>query len=120
VSEQRAVTLRNEPIFESADPDWVGYVRTLPIGDRQRRALVAFQGGRFTSSDYQRLNQVDRDQSYRELSEMVELGFLVPSNKPGRGSKYQVVSPGANAAKPEPAMVLARRLKSQGSIKNAD
>ena len=115
-----SVTLRNEPIFDSADPDWVGYVRTLPIGDRQRRALVAFQGGRFTSAKYQSINQVDRDQAYRELSEMVELGFVVPSNKPGRGSTYQVVSGRENAARPEPVQVLARRLRAQGNIQNAD
>lgn len=38
------VVLRNEPIFESADPAWVQRIEALPIGNRQRRALVAFTG----------------------------------------------------------------------------
>lgn len=114
------VTLRNEPIFRSADPEWVRYVRDLPIGDRQRRALVAFKGGRLTSAEYQSINQVDRDQAYRELSELVELGFLEPSNKRGRGSTYQVSSPAIGAQKHEPVHVFARRLAIQGSIQNVD
>lgn len=114
------VTLRNEPIFRSADPEWVRYVRDLPIGDRQRRAMVAFQGGRLSSADYQNLNQVDRDQAYRELSELVELGFLKSSNKRGRGSTYQVASLASGAQRHEPIDVFARRLATQGSIQNAD
>lgn len=114
------VTLRNEPIFKSADPAWVRYVEKLPIGDRQRRALVAFIAGTFTSADYQEINQVDRDEAYRELSELVQLGYLTSSQKRGRGATYKVATAAAELAAPRPAEVLALRLKTQGSIRNAD
>jgi ATP-dependent DNA helicase RecG len=78
-----AVVLYNQPIFEAPDPDWVRYVRGLPVSNRQRRILVAYPGGSFANADYQKLNAVDRDQAYRELKELVDLGLLVGPE--GRG-----------------------------------
>ncbi len=56
------------------------------------RILVGCPDG-FTSSDYQRINQVDRDQAYREIQELMEHGLVVAPEKSGRGARY-FVSPG--------------------------
>ncbi len=54
------VMLHNEPGFETPDQAWVRHVQGLPVAPRQKRILVAYPKGRFTSSDYQRINEVDR------------------------------------------------------------
>lgn len=114
------VVLRNQPIFTSTDPEWVRHVEALPIGDRQRRAMVAFQGGAFSSADYQSINRVDRDQAYRELSELVGLGLLESSGKLGRGATYRVPDSRTEHAAPRRAQVIAGRMRTQGHIRNAD
>lgn len=47
------------------------------------------------------------------------LGYLTTSGKPGRGANYQV-SLRSMANAPKPADVLALRLRTNGSIQNAD
>jgi ATP-dependent DNA helicase RecG len=114
------VTLFNEPIFETAEPKWVEYVRALPIRDRQKRILVAFRGSAFTSANYQEINRVDRDEAYREVTELVELGYVTSSEKRGRGATYTVVDAGMQPTALTAEESLAVRLRSKGSIQNAD
>jgi hypothetical protein len=88
------VILRNEPIFASSDPDWVRTVQGLHLDARQKRTLIRFVEGDFANGDYQEMNGVDRDQSYRELQQLVELGLLATTGQ-GKGMRYHVVRTGA-------------------------
>jgi ATP-dependent DNA helicase RecG len=114
------VTLFNQPIFETAEPEWVDHVRSLPLRDRQKRILVAFRKGAFTSGDYQQINRVDRDEAYREVTELVQLGYVTSSEKRGRGATYSVVDADMQPAPMTPEEAIALRMRSQGSIQNAD
>jgi Fic family protein len=115
------VILRNEPILETPEPEWVRYVSQLPLNPRQRRALVAFPGRRFVNHDYQNLNQVDRDTAYRELKELVDLGLLTAPAGPGRGARYELVRTDlAGAPKPTPHQVLHARMTEHGFLQNSD
>ena len=115
------VVLRNAPILEAPDPEWVRHVQSLPISHRQRRVLVAYPGGRFTNADYQALNDIDRDTAYRELKELAELGLVTAGGR-GRGARYSVAAGRAPRPKPPltPERLLARRMSQRGSIQNAD
>lgn len=111
--------LRNQPIFETPDTEWVRYVQSLPISQRQRRVLAAYpQGLAFTSADYQTVNEVNRDLAYRELKEMVDMGLVSGPGTKGRGARYQVLSP--LTPKLTPHQVLKMRMAKQGYIQNAD
>lgn len=119
------VVLRNEPMFESTDPAWAAYVRGLPLGVRQKRALIAFADGEFHSAEYQQVNGIDRDVAYRELTAMVDGGYLETEGAT-RGARYRV--PGAlrrQAAPspgppPPPDQLLVRRMAAVGFVTNAD
>jgi ATP-dependent DNA helicase RecG len=115
------VTLRNEPIFEGGDPAWTAAVRALPVGVRQKRALVAFADREFTSGDYQTLNQVDRDLAYRELQSLEEHGLL-EADGATRGRRYKVKKPAVGAAgRPlTPLRRLIERMNDAGRITNSD
>ena len=111
--------LRNQPIFETPDTEWVRYVQSLPISQRQRRILAAYpQGSSFTSADYQTLNEVDRDAAYRELKDMVDLALVSAPVHKGRGARYHVLAP--PVLKPTPQQGLAARMARQGFIQNKD
>ena len=119
------VVLRNEPVFESTDPEWAAYVRTLPLDVRQKRALIAFANGEFQSADYQQLNGVDRDVAYRELTAMVD-GEYLDGEGATRGLRYRVPSALRRQATPAPVTppppqdVLASRMAALGFITNTD
>ncbi len=115
------IVLRNQPILETPDPKWVRYVEGLPISTRQRRILVAYLHGSFASANYQELNEVDRDQAYRELKDLVDLGFLTSKGR-GRGARYTVHKEmlGRSEQPLTPERVLVLRIEQEGSIKNSD
>lgn len=83
------VTLRNEPVFEGPSSEWQHLVQGLSLSVSQKRVLLAHPMG-FTNEDYRRLNQVDRDQAYREIQEMVGLGAVAPPGAHGRGAVYRI------------------------------
>jgi ATP-dependent DNA helicase RecG len=114
------VILRNEPILQTPDAHWVDYVRSLPLSHRQRRALVAYPRGWFSNAEYQRLNEVDRDLSYRDLRELLRLGLIATEGR-GRGTRYLVNIPPREAQKaPTPSQVLTGRMQERGYIQNSD
>ncbi len=82
------VTLRNTPVFEGPSVEWKQLVDRLPLSTPQRRVLLGHPGG-FTNEEYRDLNKVDRDQAYREIQEMVEMGVLSPEGH-GRGASYRI------------------------------
>lgn len=83
------VTLFNKPVFAGPAPEWKKLIEDLPITVAQKKALLAHPEG-FTNEDYRKLNPMDRDEAYRQLQELVSLGVLCPSEKPGRGATYRI------------------------------
>jgi ATP-dependent DNA helicase RecG len=115
------VVLRNTPLFDVRDPEWVRHVRALPMHERQKRILVCHRGRSFRSSDYQTLNQVDRDVAYREIKELVDKGLVSPTAERGPAARYVV--PEAiedRAAAPQDPWIrrLVVKMKGQGFLTN--
>jgi len=115
------VILFNEPIFTGPTPEWRSLVTALPLGMRQRRALLAHPEG-FTNEDYRALNGLDRDHAYREIREMVEKGVVSSAAARGRGAVYRIASD-----LEETLLFLEKRLpalreffKTQDFLQNAD
>jgi ATP-dependent DNA helicase RecG len=84
-----SVTLRNEPIFSGPSVEWKALIDELPLELPQKRVLLAHPEG-FSNGHYQKLNQVDRDEAYRQIQEMVALGVVQAAEKPGRGAVYRI------------------------------
>lgn len=84
-----SVTLFNEPIFVGPSPEWQALVASLNLAPAQKKALLAHPDG-FTNEDYRRLNDVDRDEAYRQIQDLVGKGILRSSQKPGRGAVYRL------------------------------
>ena len=119
------VVLHNQPILDAPDPDWVEYVRSLPLSNRQRRIMVAWPQGTFANADYQQLNQVDRDVAYRDLKDLVDRILVSGPKGTGRAARYQVTQEAhanARAHSPpvSPAAALVAVMTAQGTIQNAD
>ena len=110
------VTLRNTPMLEAGDPSWAAAVRSLAIGIRQKRILVLAQDGMFTSAEYQKLNQVDRDTAYKEIRQLVQTGMVAVPEKRGRGARYRVLT-GATST---PTDRIRQRMRENGRITNSD
>ncbi len=115
------VTLRNEPVFVGPSPDWQRIVQGLELSSSQKRVLMAHPDG-FTNEVYRTLNKVDRDQAYREIQEMVELGVLLPPEAHGRGAIYRL-APNLHEARAflsKRLPALRGHLAKTGFLKNAD
>ena len=69
-----SITLRNEPVFETAGPGWKNLVRSLPVSPDQKRILLARPDG-FTHEDYRRLNAVVATEAKRGVHELVRKGI---------------------------------------------
>lgn len=75
---------------------WLRYAEA-PLNDRQRKALNRlldagpgrFEGG-MTTRKYVSLGNVSRATAFRELSQLVELGCIVPNDKGGRSVGYDI------------------------------
>lgn len=83
------VTLRNEPIFSGPSTEWQHIVDGLRLSTPPRRVLLAYPNG-FTNEDYRHVNQVDRDQAYREIQDMVTQGVVQAPKAHGRGAVYRI------------------------------
>ncbi|MGA2083781.1 MAG: ATP-binding protein [Holophaga sp.] len=120
------VILRNTPVFEGGRPEWITFVRQLPLNVRQQRILAKSEGRAFRSAEYQSLNDVDRDQAYRELRTMVDAGYLEAPEHPGPGAVYQVRAKLSDTGGPldvptgNPVQAFRLRMREHGFIKNRD
>jgi len=74
------VTLRNTPVYDEATLKWLNQFSRFQISQRQRRLLVyAYSHAKaLSTTDYQRVGEVDRDTAYREIRTLVKLGILSP------------------------------------------
>jgi ATP-dependent DNA helicase RecG len=115
------VALLNEPIFTGPSAEWKKLIDDLPVTLAQKKILLAHPEG-FTSGDYQAMNSVDRDEAYRQIQELVALGVVNASGKPGRGAHYRISEnlrqTRAFLEKRLPA--LRQYYKSHPLLKNAD
>jgi ATP-dependent DNA helicase RecG len=80
------VTLRNTPVYDEATLRWLNQFRPSDINFRQRRVLAyAYSHGKsFSTADYQRVAEVDRDNAYRDIRAMVKLGIVGPHRPKSR------------------------------------
>ncbi|MBI4488948.1 MAG: putative DNA binding domain-containing protein [Deltaproteobacteria bacterium] len=85
------VTLRNTPIYDEATLRWLHQFGRTTLNFRQRRLLAyAYSHGKsFSTADYQRVAEVDRDTAYREVRVMVKLGIVAPLKQKSR--TYRII-----------------------------
>lgn len=85
------VTLRNTPVYDEATLKWLNQFSRFQISQRQRRLLVyAYSHARaLSTTDYQRIGEVDRDTAYREIRTLVKLGILSPLKPKSR--TYRII-----------------------------
>lgn len=115
------VTLSNQPVFEGPSAEWQHVVEKLGLRLTQKRVLLA-RPQRFTNEDYRTLNEMDRDDAYREIQELVQSGIVVPSGAHGRGAAYHV-APGLQQSRSlleSRVPVLREQIEKLGAVTNAD
>jgi ATP-dependent DNA helicase RecG len=85
------VTLRNTPVYDDDTLRWLNQYRPAQINHRQRRLLAfAYNHGKsFSTGDYERIAEVDRDTAYREIRAMVKNGIVAPLKPKSRS--YRIV-----------------------------
>jgi len=83
------VTLHNTPIYDEATLRWLNQFGVSTMNFRQRRLLAyAYSHGKsFSTAEYQRIGEVDRDTAYREIRAMVRLGIVTPLKPKSRTYK---------------------------------
>ena len=85
------VTLRNAPVYDEATLRWLNQFSTAQINLRQRRLLAyAYCHGKtFSTAEYERIAEVDRDTAYREIRSLVKNGILTPLKPKSRS--YRII-----------------------------
>jgi ATP-dependent DNA helicase RecG len=85
------VTLRNAPVYDEATLRWLNQFNATQINLRQRRLLAyAYCHGKtFSTAEYERIAEVDRDTAYREIRLMVKTGILAPLKPKSRS--YRII-----------------------------
>jgi ATP-dependent DNA helicase RecG len=85
------VTLRNTRVYDDETLRWLHQFAAFKLNLRQRR-LLAFaycHGKTFSTADYERLAEVDRDLAYREIRALVKAGIAAPVKPKSRS--YRVI-----------------------------
>ena len=85
------VTLRNAPVYDEATLKWLNQFGTAQVNLRQRRLLAyAYCHGKtFSTAEYEKIAEVDRDTAYREIRQMVKSGIVAPLKPKSRS--YRIV-----------------------------
>jgi len=85
------VTLRNAPVYDEATLRWLNQFNAAQINLRQRRLLAyAYCHGKtFSTAEYERIAEVDRDTAYRDIRLMVKNGILAPLKPKSRS--YRII-----------------------------
>ncbi|HXF74541.1 MAG TPA: ATP-binding protein, partial [Methylomirabilota bacterium] len=86
-----SVTLRNAPIYDEATLRWLNQFGTSEVNLRQRRLLAyAYCHGKtFSTAEYEKIAEVDRDTAYREIRAMVRNGIVAPVKPKSRS--YRII-----------------------------
>ncbi len=87
------VMLRNTPIYDDNTLRWLDRFDRSRLTPRQQRLLVyaLSHGKQFSTADYQRVAEVDRDIAYRDIRSLVKMGILTPTKPKSR--TYKIVEP---------------------------
>ncbi len=86
-----SVTLRNAPVYDEATLRWLNQFNAAQINIRQRR-LLAFaycHGKTFSTAEYERLTEVDRDTAYREIRQLIKNNIVAPLKPKSRS--YRII-----------------------------
>jgi ATP-dependent DNA helicase RecG len=83
------VTLRNTPIYDDSTLRWLNQFGTTSMRQRRLLAFAYAHGKSFSTTDYQRIGEVDRDTAYREIRLMVKQGIVAPLKPKSRS--YRIV-----------------------------
>ena len=86
-----SVTLRNAPIYDETTLRWLNQFGTTEINVRQRR-ILAFaycHGKTFSTTEYERLTEVDRDTAYRDIRALVKSNIVAPLKPKSRS--YRII-----------------------------
>jgi ATP-dependent DNA helicase RecG len=86
-----SVTLRNAPIYDENTLRWINQFSGSQINLRQRRLLAyAYCHGKtFSTAEYERVAEVDRDTAYRDIRAMVKNGIVAPLKPKSRS--YRII-----------------------------
>jgi ATP-dependent DNA helicase RecG len=85
------VTLRNTPVYDEDTLRWLNQFPRAQINFRQRRLLAyAYCHAKtFSTAEYQRIAEVDRDTAYREIRNLVQNGIVAPFKPKSRS--YRII-----------------------------
>ena len=85
------VTLRNAPVYDETTLRWLNQFGAAQINLRQRRLLAyAYCHSKiFSTSDYEKIAEVDRDTAYREIRLMVKNRIVAPLKPKSR--TYRII-----------------------------
>jgi ATP-dependent DNA helicase RecG len=86
-----AVTLRNAPVYDDETLRWLNQFAASSVNLRQRRLLAyAYCHGKtFSTTEYERIAEVDRDTAYRDIRLMVKSGIVAPVKPKSRS--YRII-----------------------------
>lgn len=86
-----SVTLRNAPIYDEATLRWLNQFGASEVNLRQRRLLAyAYCHGKtFSTAEYEKIAEVDRDTAYREIRAMIKNGIVAPLRPKSRS--YRII-----------------------------
>jgi ATP-dependent DNA helicase RecG len=80
-------TLRNTPIYDETTLRWLSQFGATSVRQRRLLAYAYAHGKSFSTTDYQRVGEVDRDTAYREIRLMVKQGIVAPLKPKSRSYK---------------------------------
>lgn len=85
------VTLKNAPVYDDDTLRWLNQFTASTVNQRQRRLLAyAYCHGKtFSTTEYERIAEVDRDTAYREIRLMVKSGIVAPTKPKSRS--YRII-----------------------------
>ena len=85
------VTLRNTPVYDDETLRWLNQFSNSQINSRQRRLLAyAYCHGKtFSTAEYERVAEVDRDLAYRDIRALVKSGIVAPFKPKSRS--YRII-----------------------------
>jgi ATP-dependent DNA helicase RecG len=85
------VTLHNTPVYDDETLRWLNQFGAARINLRQRRLLAyAYCHGKtFSTAEYERVAEVDRDLAYRDIRALVRSGIVAPLKPKSRS--YRII-----------------------------
>ncbi len=85
------VTLKNAPVYDDDTLRWLNQFVPAQVNQRQRRLLAyAYCHGKtFSTTEYERITEVDRDTAYRDIRLMVKSGIVAPVRPKSRS--YRII-----------------------------